>query len=288
MSTISNSSIQKYRAQTYFYKDPISTLREAIEFVKRRGFVFFWPIKEVELPSLWAAVAGDRPVPAQHDDPGHITWQWKDSQLGERVWYYAKVLHKKATLVDLEVAPYFYALSENYGSPEEDYLAQYYAGKLTQESKTVYEALLYEGPLDTISLRQASRMTSSGSKYRFNKALSELQADFKILPVGISRAGAWRYAFIYELVPRHYPQLPERARTITRKAARRKLVELYFLSVGVANLQDLIKLFGWKRKNAAEAIDSLLEDGTLIQARGLEKPSKTCLTLTELLDTIQT
>ncbi|MGD8752850.1 MAG: crosslink repair DNA glycosylase YcaQ family protein [Anaerolineales bacterium] len=284
MFTVFESAIKKYRAKTYFLNDPISKLKEAINFVKRRGFVFFWPIKGIELPSLWVAVAGDRPVPAQHDDPGHITWQWKDSQLGERVWYYAKVLRKKATLIDLEIAPYFYALSENYGSPEDDYLAQYYAGQLTQESKAVYEALLYEGPMDTISLRQVSRMTSSESSYRFNKALSELQADFKILPVGISRAGAWRYAFIYELVPRHYPQLPDQARMITRDVARRKLVELYIHSVGLTKFRDLTKLFGWKKKHTEKAINALIETGTLIETKGEENPSETWFVLPDLMN----
>ncbi|MGD2155712.1 MAG: crosslink repair DNA glycosylase YcaQ family protein [Anaerolineales bacterium] len=286
MLTVSKSAIKKYRADTYFLNDPISNLKEAINFVKRRGFVFFWPIKGIELPSLWVAVAGDRPVPAQHDDPGHITWQWKDSQLGERVWYYAKVLRKKATLIDLEIAPYFYALSENYGSPEEDYLAQYYAGQLTQESKAVYEALLYEGPMDTISLRQVSRMTSSESSYRFNKALSELQADFKVLPVGISRAGAWRYAFIYELVPRHYPQLPDQARMITRDVARRKLVELYIRSVGLTKFRDLTKLFGWKKKDTEKAINALMETGTIIETKGKETPSEIWFVLPDLMNNL--
>ena len=68
-----------------------------------------------KLPSLWAGVAGDRPVANKHDDPGHITWRWKDSILGQRKWYYAKVLRRKATMISLKVAPYFYSLTENFG-----------------------------------------------------------------------------------------------------------------------------------------------------------------------------
>ena len=126
--------LHAYRATTY-QSGPERTIRQpeqAVEFVRRRGFVFFWPIQGVELPSLWVAVAGDRPVADAHDDPGHVTWGWKDSLLGKRVWYYAKVLRKRATLIDLNIAPYFYALSENYGSPEEDYLIQYQEGRMKQ------------------------------------------------------------------------------------------------------------------------------------------------------------
>ena len=35
---------------------------EALRFVEERGFVYFWPIKGIDMPSLWAAVAGDQPV----------------------------------------------------------------------------------------------------------------------------------------------------------------------------------------------------------------------------------
>src|SRR3972149_3105328 len=156
---------------------------DAVAYANERGFIFFWPIQGITLPSLWVAVAGDRPVADAHDDPGHVSWGWKDSLLGQRAWYYAKVLRKRATIIALDVAPYFYALSENYGSPEEDYLTIYEQGRLTLEAKTIYEALLDKGSLDAVALRKAAHMTSAESDTRFNKALSDLQADFKVVPV---------------------------------------------------------------------------------------------------------
>ncbi|MFH1524868.1 MAG: hypothetical protein ABIF04_07860, partial [Chloroflexota bacterium] len=100
----------------------LTTPAQAADFVNERGFIYFWPIKGVLLPTLWVATAGDRPVPNDHDDPGQITWRWKDDSLDKKIWYYAKILRRKATFISLEIAPYFYALSENYGSLEEDYL----------------------------------------------------------------------------------------------------------------------------------------------------------------------
>ena len=188
------------------------------------------------LPSLWAAAAGDRPVPDEHDDPGHVTWGWKDEMLGTRQWYYAKVLRKRATMISLDVVPNFYALSENYGEPDKDYLLQYQEGRLTWEAKTVYETILNEGALDTVSLRKLARMTNKASDSPFNRALETLQADFKILPVGIAQAGAWKYAFIYECVHRHYPDLLEGARPIRQAEARQHLLELYLRSVGAARV----------------------------------------------------
>ena len=267
---ISAGTLSAFRTHTYCSAPDrrLKSPEEAVAFVKERGYVYFWPIKGVEMPSLWAAVAGNRRVADAHDDPGHVTWGWKDSLLGKRAWYYAKVLRRKATMISLDTAPYFYALSQNYGAPEEDYLLQYEQGKLTQEAKAVYEALMREGPLDTIALRRAARLTSRESDTRFNRALEELQIDFKIMPVGVAEAGAWRYAFVYDMVSRHLPGLPERARPIGTHQARRKLAELYFRSVGAAQARDLGKLFGWPAREVEQTVEALAGAG--IVRRGMK------------------
>jgi len=225
------------------------------------------------MPSLWAAVAGDRPVADKHDDPGHVTWRWKDNALPKKIWYYAKILRKKATMISLDVAPYFYALSENYGAPEEDYLIAYEEGRLPQAAKQVYEALLKEGALNTIDLRRVAKLTNA-KESEFNKALEMLQADFKILPVGVAEAGAWKYSFIYEIVPRHYPDLPEQARNIREGEARAKLVELYFESVGAAQENDVQKLFGWKKELTQRTLNGLVEKQILVETEHPKQKGK--------------
>ena len=241
---------------------PLSSQSQALRFVNERGFVYFWPIKGIDLPSLWTAVAGDRPVPDAHDDPAHFTWGWKDDALPKRIWYYAKILHRKATMISLDIVPYFYALSENYGSPEEDHLVAYEEGRLTLAAKNVYDALLKEGTLDSISLRKAARMTSA-KESEWNRALEDLQKDFKILPVGVAEVGAWKYAFIYQITARHYPDLAERARVISESQARAKLLELYFESVGAAQARDANKLFGWGTELTSRVMTRLVESRTL-------------------------
>ncbi|MDO9129589.1 MAG: crosslink repair DNA glycosylase YcaQ family protein, partial [Anaerolineales bacterium] len=242
MLTLNLERLKAHRTRTFHLlaATRIQSPAQALDFVNERGFTFFWPVKGIPLPSLWTAVAGDRPVPDQHDDPGHVTWRWKDDALDKRIWYYGKILRRKATFISLEVAPYFYALSENYGSPEEDYLVAYEAGRLTQAAKQIYEALLDNGALDTISLRKSARLANA-KESEFNRAMEDLQKDFKILPVGIAEAGAWRYAYRYDLTARHFPDLPEQARTIGEAAARGKLAELYLRSVGAATVRDVTK-----------------------------------------------
>lgn len=263
---LSQRRLYAYRSHTFrsTQENLVKTLEEAVEFVNQRGFLLFWPAKGYPFPSLWVSVAGDRPVPDNHDDPGHITWGWKDTMLGQRRWFYAKVLRKRATLISLEMLPVFYALSENYGSPEEDHKLLYEQGLMSAESKAIYEAILNEGPLDTIALRRAARLSSAGTDSAFNRALTELQSDFKLMPIGVSQAGAWRYAFIYEIVARHHPEIIDQARFISENTARRKLAMQYFEALGASTVRGLARMFTWRDQQAQVVVHSFCDQGNLV------------------------
>lgn len=287
MAQFSFDIVRNYRQQSFRLSAGLRLKNrdQAVEFVNQRGFILFWSIKGITFPSLWSAVAGDRPVADAHDDPGHVTWDWKDSLLGSRKWYYAKVLRKKSTMISLPVLPYFYALSRNYGAPEEDYLTLYEQGYLTQEAKAVYEALLNQGALDTIALRKAARLSSRESESRFNKALADLQADFKILPIAVASVGAWHYAFVYDIVTRHYPEIIDPTRYISERQAYCHLAELYFRSVGAAQPEDLARLMGWSVDETRQAIVDLLDAKILCSGIRFEDQSGEWLVLSELIST---
>lgn len=254
--------------------------KQAVHFVNERGFVFFWPIKNLNMPSLWTATVGDRPVPNNHDDPGHITWRWKDDLLDKRVWYYAKLIRKKATILSYDLAPYFYTLTPNYGDYQNDYLLQYKNGMMEAEAKNIYEALLKKGPLHTLDLRREARLTATDKKYRFNKALADLQAEMKILPIGIATAGRWGYAMVYDIVARYHPEIEEKARFLTETEAQRKIVLTYLRSVGIARSKDIARLFGWKNAYVLQAAEKLQAEDH-IQLRTYEE-KETYFVLTSL------
>jgi hypothetical protein len=285
MPAIDLEKLKAHRLRT-FYLSPgarLTTPAQALSFVNERGFIYFWPIKGVVLPTLWVATAGDRPVPNDHDDPGQVTWGWKDDSLGKRIWYYGKILRRKATFISLEIVPYFYALSENFGSPEEDYLLAYQEGRLTQAAKQIYETLLDKGSLDTISLRKEARLLNAKESV-FNRALEDLQKDFKILPVAVAEVGAWKYAFRYEITARHMPELPEKARPIGEAEARRKLVEIYLASVGATQLREIVKLFGWPNELTQRTVTWLVQNKLLKDGLSHPQASGEWLALPELID----
>ena len=134
---------------------------------------------------------------------------------------------------------------------------------MSRETKLIYEALLREGPLDTVTMRRKVHMTGKASNSPFERGLVALQRDFKILPVGLAQAWGWRYSFIYYLVHRYYPELPAEARTISRREARRHLVGRYLISVGVATEGDVRKLFQWPKRDVEQALAGLVEEGAV-------------------------
>ena len=155
-----------------------------------------------------------------------------------------------------------------------DYLTEYEDGKLTAETKAVYEAILENGPLDTVRLRREARMSAESAKSRFDRALVELQVGLKVLPIGVARTGAWNYAFTYELFQRWFPEVPEQAHAIKRSEARRVLVRRYLDNVVAADRNMVAKVFHvlkWTPKELERTIAALIEDKTAreVQIKGL-------------------
>jgi len=245
----------------------LRTVEEAQAFVEEVGFCHFWPIKDAEMPNLFHAIAGRvRPVPMEHDDPDiSKCWGWKDGALDQRWWYYGKLLRRRATLVSLGMLPTFYACSENFGDLY-DFVQEYEDGLMTAEARAIYEALLENGPLDTVRLRREARMSAEGAKSRFERALAELQAGLKIVPIGVAEAGAWNYAFIYELFQRWFPDVPKQARAIGRREAQQVLVQRYLDNVVAADRRMIGKvfhIFRWTPRELERTIAALQEEGAI-------------------------
>lgn len=255
----------------------ITSPAQAVKFVNAVGFCFLFPIQKMELPSLWDAIAG-RVVKTYPDHKGYEierTWGWKDESLNKKWWYYGKLIRGKATLISLDFLPNFYALSENFGDYEHDYLAEYKTGQLSAEAKQIYEALLKHGALDAVRLRREAHLSSEANKGRFDKALTDLQTGLKVLPIGIAPVGAWRYAFIYEVLPRWFPEIPVRAQQISRTEARRRILDQYLHNVIFSTAPVAARLFRWSLAETQQAAAQLAATGQAeldVKIGGIREP----------------
>ncbi len=243
----------------------LHTEEAARRFVDEVGYCFLFGDQGVALPPLWGAICGSRRgVPPTHaDDALGRAWEWKDSLPSRGEVFYGKLLRGKPTLVALDVLPYFYALTPNYGDLD-DYLEQYEAGQLTVEAKNVYEALLHEGAMATSRLRQVSGLAGGGpNARRFDRALAELQIELKIAKVGISDANRWGYAYVYDLFLRAFPDVPEQARRISTDEAMAYLLLRYLRNVVAVPEGAAQRLFHWEAGEWGRVLERLAaERGT--------------------------
>ncbi len=166
-------------------------------------------------------------------------------------------------MVSLEVLPHFYALSERVGDLD-DYLLGYETGRLSREARQIADSLASNGAQHTVSLRRLAHLSSDGSKGRFDKAINDLQRGLWVVPIGVAEAGAWRYAFIYELFERWLPEVVDEARSITRPQAQDHLAARWLEALGAAPAKDLQRLLGWSRDDAERALERLSLSGAAI------------------------
>jgi len=259
--------VQNWRDTRYRRRHDLRlrSAQQALEFINDIGFCFLFPGKGVEMPSLWEAICGERrPLPERHDDVElGYAWDWKDELPARGLVFYGKLLRGKPTLVSLDLLPYFYALSENYGDPD-DYLIEYEDGRLSEEARWVYEALLKYGAMPTSHLRRKARLDGRSNAARFDRAVAELQSGLKIVKTGISDANAWGYCYVYDVLLRRWPDLSSRAQAIATDEAMRTLPVAHLRNVGVASLEEVARLFGWEVPRIAAVCARWAASGQLL------------------------
>ncbi len=223
------------------------------------------------LPSLWEAVCGvPGGIPAihPHHDPyiGPV-WGYKDAVPLKRKVFYGKVLRDKPTFISLRMLPYFYTLFGS-PSPEEDYLKEYQGGPLSQEAKDIFECLLRSGSLPNTLLRGEVGMLDKARKYRFGKAMTELQSTLRIVKVDVSDDGT-----IWNLFSRWMPEVIEASSRIKRKEAMKSIVLTYISDLVIITPKMINRLFGWDPEEINEVLQLLDQDGQVqlgVKIEGLQ------------------
>ena len=134
------------------------------------------------LPSLWTAVAGDRPVPDAHDDPGHITWGWKDELLGQNKCYYARILCKRNFFVSLIYSPTSMHFQKTSAILQMTIILR---GIRRDVKHCVRKSTMPFSRMDHwihLQLKRIIHLSGKDGDKLFNKAIDELQKDLRYYP----------------------------------------------------------------------------------------------------------
>jgi uncharacterized protein YcaQ len=114
--------------------------------------------------------------------------------------------------------------------------------------------------------------------------LNTLQQQLRVLPVAISEAGAWKYAFVYDLTHRYYPELPDKARNINETQAVDHLVWLYVKAMGMATIKEIASFLGLTLFSLNNSLDRLRNGGILLNDICLENSVLNFFCIPELFD----
>jgi len=278
---LSADALRLLRAERYRQRPHlrVQTEAQALEFLNDVGLCLLFSGQGLELPSLWGALCGeDRPVPQHHRDRNlGLAWSWKDTLPIQGKVLYGKFLRKKPVFVSLALASYFYALSPNYGDPAEDYMQDYLDGHLSVEAKQVYEVLLEQGALPTSRLRREAGLGGKSSASRFDRALAELQMQFRITKVAISDANRWGYAYVYDLFLRRFPGVPAAAHRISEEEAMVALLARYLRNVIAVPEAAARRLFRWETWEWDRVVERAATKGLILHDVRIEGLKGRCL-----------
>ena len=99
-------------------------------------------------------------------------------------------------------------------------------------------------------------MLDKARKYRFEKALSELQSTLRIVKVDVSDDGT-----VWNLFSRWMPEVIEAASIIKRKEAMKNIALAYISNLIIATPKMMNRLFGWDLQEINEVLQLLAQDG---------------------------
>jgi hypothetical protein len=157
--------------------DKIITYNEAVEFIKKIGFMPFSknPCGYVSLADI---TYGENWHTGSENDP----WLWKDRIAFNKVASYSRVMGKKLMFISIEWYSYFLAVCRPGMTLEE----RYNNGIIGNMALKIYQCLKDNRPLNTHELKQFLGI-NKGNNSKFESGLVELQGTMDITVFGASR-----------------------------------------------------------------------------------------------------
>jgi hypothetical protein len=238
----------------------VRTLEAAAAWIDDVGLALLFPKADVVLPSLWEQVNGspDRQWAVREPDGGFVRWTeemgflWgaKDDLPARGLACVGKHVARVATCVAPRLVPVLVAAVE--------------PSDLSADEQTVVAAITEEGPLTGPQLRDLTGLP----KRELDKLVVALHRRL-VVTNGylVEQDGPWG-AIAHDLVVRKW-QLP--VALPERDEARRTLAALLLDRAGELTAADLAGPFGWRRRAAADLLDTVAtsreSDGFRIWAR---------------------
>jgi hypothetical protein len=237
----------------------IASIRGAAAWVDRVGLAALFPTDDLVLPSLWEGLTGRRGVDHVVREDGRRmvdfttdmarVWGWKDELPEKRLVCAGKHLGGRASLVSLRALPALYALTGRSGSPD-DFREEEPSPVELDVARTVLDV----GPVSSADLPDLA----GHERKRVAAATVRLQRRLILTSAGRQDWDRGWPAVVLDVLPRRYAEhlgaIPE------PDTARAELASLVLRSARVLSAADLTAVIGGRRKEAAAALDRLVDE----------------------------
>jgi hypothetical protein len=241
-------------ASTFRWHKRVLRPDEAVRYIDAAGFCMLFPVKNIPLPSLYYAITRRNPnLDFKWDRYSEMLWKWKGSLPKRKRAFYAKYFRGRGTFISLQELPNFLATHQTAVDPG-DHEKMYSSGRITEDARTIWQALATHGPLATLELRNACKMDSKAGNVRFKRSIAELQCLLIVVHFGTEQETAAWASGKFELTCRAFPKETDAARDIAPESARRALASKFMELCPDSEPEHVARLFGWTKAEAIAAL----------------------------------
>lgn len=242
------------------------TEKDALDFIEDLGFAWLIDLSEADLPSVHKA--SPQPYSGEvHDFYASSWWDLKQTLPGRKECYYGKVLRGRGTFISWECFPFFYSA---YG-PTSDYRDDYRQGILSREEKRILDLIAQYPEISSRDLRKKFGPVGKDVTRSMDRAIQSLQETFRITVAGGSLEG-WslhNWALVEDWVKPEYL-----SRRVDASDAKKELVLRYVRMAVAASVGDIAWVFRWKRREVADLVNGLIEEGRLREIEVIGLPGE--------------
>jgi len=244
--------IEQYRDQKW-RRDPENRVEDVLEaerFIEDVGFCDALTDSRRPGPSLYIAVCGRRdahmPRNVQKDPESRLAWTIKDDVMRRGKCFYGKVLRGRSTFIAPGLLPFFKSI---WGIP-----ARKEKTELSKDAQVILKVLRGEWEMATRDLRCESGIAE---RARFDKAITELQRTFKVIPGDVLYEPTFTY--VWSLPEARFPD--EMKESVDRDTAVKEIARAYLASAGMTLRGELSRVTGLRPPEAGLGNWALVDDG---------------------------
>jgi hypothetical protein len=266
--------VEKLRWEAFGHRraSSLGSANDQARFVTERGFVLVFPVPGLQFPSVLEATVGRPLLDFAWDERVRAMAVRHAETLRSRKVGHTAVLAGRSTAISPHYLARFFALAELEGEGSDCHQLRQ-RGVVDRDVMCVTQALARQGPLDREQLSEACSMHQPAARRRFDAALGNASRCLLVVEVDARQDEAGLGVPVYDLLPRAFPRVVEKSRTLKPAVAREQIVCRYLRNVLVDAGHEVARVLGWPETVVLDTCDSLVRKGH-VQRHPASRPNR--------------